>query len=102
MAEKCNTYNYRLNVGPVVVYIGITKYPGLTKARYRYRGVVFTNMNVDKTPQTYDDAKREAERRLEQYKKEHNGRLPRHNQDPRSSVESIHRSAFGSHPRMAS
>ena len=89
MFEKRNTYNCSLNIGPIVVYIGVTQYPELDKARYHYNGVRFTHMNVDEKARTYEEAKREAEKRLEEYKEENGGKLPRYNEDSNSTVEDL-------------
>ena len=89
MFKKRNTYNCSLNIGPIVVYIGVTQYPELDEARYRYNGVRFTHMNVDEKARTYDEAVREAEERLKQHQEENNGEKPRYNKDPNSRVEEL-------------
>ncbi|MBC6444976.1 MAG: hypothetical protein GDA50_06010 [Alphaproteobacteria bacterium GM202ARS2] len=95
---KRDTYNYRLNIGPVVVYIGISKYPKMKEAVFQYHGVGFTHMTVDEEPQTYENAKREAEKRLADYKKE-NGKLPLYNATPDTSVENLYLPSEYLHPR---
>ena len=96
MTTKRNTYNYRLNVGPTVVYIGITQNPDMERVSLEYNRardrVEFTHITIDEKPQTYDEAKREAEKRLEQYRKER-GALPKYNQEPASSIEHLRLSA---------
>ena len=97
MLKKRDTYNYSLNIGPVVVYIGITQHPGIEKMSLEYSKardkLRFTHMTIDEKPQTYDEAKREAEKQLEEYQKEHDGELPRYNQAPDSSIEHLRLSA---------
>jgi len=72
-------YRYELRDGREIVYIGITTDPARRETEHTSDGRRFTSMNIVGTAVTKESAEQWEKERLEQYRKNHQGRNPRYN-----------------------
>ncbi len=75
---KRDTYGYKMWHKGKIVQHGITKNPEDRPSDHSRDNKRFTSISFDKYPRTWDGAKAEETRRIQEYEKSH-GKKPRHN-----------------------
>ena len=81
MTKTQDTYVYELIDGNEVVYIGTTNDPGRREREHRDEGKKFSRLKPISRRMTEDGAKKKEAERLATYRKNHQGRNPKDNED---------------------
>ena len=81
MTKRRGTVTYDLKQGRKVVYKGTTNKPERREIQHRDEGKRFDRMLVTSRPMTEVGAKRKEAKQLEQYRKSHDGKNPKYNED---------------------